>query len=155
MKKLKIEIQQADVLPVPAATSSESVTVALPALITAEGPEASERFFTFFTDNIRNPNTREAYLRNARRFFRWCDDRRLSLKDIRSYHVSAYIEELSLTHEAPSVKQHLATIRMVFDWLILGHIVTINPAQAVRISPALIFLSLLGPAWCELNTGFP
>jgi integrase/recombinase XerD len=46
--------------------------------------------------------------------------------------VSAYIEELQLTHEPPSVKQHLATIRMLFDWLILGHIVTINPAQAVR-----------------------
>jgi site-specific recombinase XerD len=132
MEKLMNELSKTDTPPVPAVPSSPSVTFALPAVITAEGPEASERFFTFFTDNIRNPNTREAYLRNARRFFHWCDDRQLLLKDIRSYHVSAYIEELSLTHEAPSIKQHLATIRMVFDWLILGHIVTINPAQAVR-----------------------
>jgi site-specific recombinase XerD len=132
MEILKNELDEADKPTVSVVTSSPSVTVALPAVITAEGPEASERFFTFFTDNIRNPNTREAYLRNARRFFRWCEDRQLTLKDIRSFHVSAYIEELLLTLDAPSVKQHLATIRMLFDWLILGHIVTINPAQAVR-----------------------
>jgi site-specific recombinase XerD len=132
MEKLKSETSKTDTPLVPAVPSSPAVTVVLPAVITAEGPEASERFFTFFTDNIRNPNTREAYLRNARRFFHWCDKRRLTLKDIRSFHVSAYIEELSLELEAPSVKQHLAAIRMLFDWLILGHIVTINPAQAVR-----------------------
>ena len=56
----------------------------------------------------------------------------MALRQIKSFHVSAYIEELALTHEAPSVKQHLATIRMLFDWLILGQIVTVNPAQAVR-----------------------
>ena len=57
---------------------------------------------------------------------------RLALKDIKSFHVSAYIEELGQTHTAPSVKQHLATIRMLFDWMILGQVVEINPAQAVR-----------------------
>ena len=33
---------------------------------------------------------------------------------------------------APSVKQHLAAIRMLFDWLILGQIIPMNPAAAVR-----------------------
>jgi site-specific recombinase XerD len=132
MEILKNDDPNADTPAVPVVAGSASTAFTLPAVIAAEGPEASERFFTFFTDTIRNPNTRAAYYRNSRRFFRWCEDRRLALKDIRSFHVSAYIEELSLTHEAPSVKQHLATIRMLFDWLILGHVVTINPAQAVR-----------------------
>jgi site-specific recombinase XerD len=132
MEILKDEPKEAETPTVPAVVEPPRVAVTLPAVIAAEGPEASERFFTFFTDSIRNPNTRAAYLRNARRFFRWCEGRRFGLRDIRSFHVSAYIEELSLSHEPPSVKQHLATIRMLFDWLILGQIVAINPAQAVR-----------------------
>ena len=55
----------------PATLDPESRGFMLPAVIAAEGPEASERFFTFFTDTIRNVNTRAAYYRNARRFFRW------------------------------------------------------------------------------------
>jgi site-specific recombinase XerC len=33
---------------------------------------------------------------------------------------------------APTVKQHLAAIRMLFDWLVVGHIVETNPASSVR-----------------------
>ena len=33
---------------------------------------------------------------------------------------------------SPSVKQHLAAIRMLFDWLVIGQIVPSNPASAVR-----------------------
>jgi integrase/recombinase XerD len=120
-----------DDAPLPA-TIERAATTTIPAVIADEGPKASERFFTFFTDTIRNKNTRAAYYRNARRFFDWAQARRLALKDIKSFHVSAYIEELGQTHTAPSVKQHLATIRMLFDWMILGQVVEINPAQAVR-----------------------
>src|SRR5207249_2296134 len=33
---------------------------------------------------------------------------------------------------APSVKLQLAAIRMLFDWLVVGQIVPVNPASAVR-----------------------
>jgi site-specific recombinase XerC len=33
---------------------------------------------------------------------------------------------------APDVKQQLATVRMLFDWLITGQAVPFNPASAVR-----------------------
>ena len=88
------------------------------------GDKASERFFT---DTIRSKNTRAAYYRNAMRFFAWAAARGLALPAIKSYHVSVYLEELSLDHAAPSVKQHLATLRMLFDWLILGQILDVNP----------------------------
>src|SRR5271167_2867732 len=107
-------------------------TMPIPVAIADCGDKASERFFTFFTDTIRNKNTRSAYYRNAMRFFAWASARGLSLGAIKSYHVSAYLEELILDHAAPSVKQHLATLRMLFDWLILGHVLEINPAAAVR-----------------------
>ena len=107
-------------------------TTIVPALIAAEGPRAEERFYTFFTDTIRNRNTRAAYHRNACRFLAWADRRGLALGTVKSYHVSAYVEEISLALAPPSVKQHLATIKMLCDWLILGHILEVNPAAAVR-----------------------
>ena len=53
---------------------------------------------------------------------------------IRTHHVSAYIEGLSRSYNGPTVKQHLAAIRMLFDWLIVGQVVGQNPAAAVRVS---------------------
>ena len=32
----------------------------------------------------------------------------------------------------PTVKQHLAALRMLFDWLVTGHVIDVNPAHAVR-----------------------
>ena len=34
--------------------------------------------------------------------------------------------------EKPTVKQHLAAIRMLFDWLVTGQVVATNPAHSVR-----------------------
>jgi site-specific recombinase XerD len=47
-------------------------------------------------------------------------------------HVAAYIEALQVRLAAPSVKQHLAAIRMLFDWLVVGQVVATNPAAPVR-----------------------
>ena len=32
----------------------------------------------------------------------------------------------------PTVKQHLASMRMLFDWLITGQVIDANPTAAVR-----------------------
>lgn len=55
----------------------EGATAIVPATIAAQGDRASERFFTFFTDTIRNKNARAAYYRNALRFFAWAERRGL------------------------------------------------------------------------------
>jgi site-specific recombinase XerD len=100
----------------------------VPALIAA----ASWRYVKFFTANIRNPNTRRAYARACNRFFAWCDDRGLTLTTIRPHDVATYIEERQATHSAPDVKQQLAAVRMMFDWLIVGQVAPSNLASAVR-----------------------
>lgn len=112
--------------------SAFAIRRSLPVVFHDAGPEAVKAFGTFFTDQIRNANTREAYLRNACRFFAWCDEHGLSLPEIESYHISAYIEELRLTASDATVKQHLASIKMLFDWLVIQQIVPRNPAAAVR-----------------------
>jgi site-specific recombinase XerC len=43
-----------------------------------------------------------------------------------------YIEALQATNAKATVKQHLTALRMLFDWLIIGQVLAINPAHAVR-----------------------
>jgi site-specific recombinase XerD len=103
-----------------------------PALISACGPKATRRYFEFFTANIRNRNTREAYHRALNDFFAWLDDTNVSLIDIEPVIVAAYVEYLGTIYSKPTVKQHLAAIRMCMDWLVVGQIIPMNPASSVR-----------------------
>lgn len=105
---------------------------AVPKIIAAEGADAVRRFIEFFTANIRNKNTRAAYVQAVGQFCRWCDRRRFSLELIEPISVAAYIEELGKIRSKPTVKQHLAAIRMLFDWLVVGQILPGNPASFVR-----------------------
>jgi integrase/recombinase XerD len=106
---------------------------ALPALIAGAGDRAALRFLEFFTVNIRNRNTRAAYARAAAVFLRWCEGQGITrLRDVQPVHVAAYIEHLSQEMSPPSVKQHLACIRMLFDWLVTGQVMPSNPAHSVR-----------------------
>src|SRR3954452_1772454 len=105
----------------------------VPATVADAGEQATYRFFEFFTANIRNPNTRRAYHRAALAFFAWTQERGLSLGAIRPPHVAAYVEEiLAKGQSRPSVKQALAALRMLFDWLVVGQVVPVNPAASVR-----------------------
>ena len=104
----------------------------MPATICAAGKTATRRYIEFFTANIRNRNTRAAYFRAVTDFFSWCDDRGLELYDIEPIIVAAYVEYLATIYAAPTVKQHLAAIRMCFDWLVVGQVLPQNPAASVR-----------------------
>ena len=103
---------------------------ALPATIAAAGEHASRRFIEFFTANIRNKNTRQAYGRAVREFFDWCEAHHRQLDQIDPITVAAYIEQHP--GSKPSVKQHLAAIRMLFDYLVTGQVIPFNPAASVR-----------------------
>ena len=104
--------------------------VVLPALIVDAGPDAVARFLEFFAARIANARTRAAYGRAVGQFLAWCEDRRLGLTAIAPLHVAAYIR----THpgSVPTVKQHLAAIRVLCDWLVVSQVLPVNPAAAVR-----------------------
>jgi site-specific recombinase XerD len=85
----------------------------LPVTIIRAGENAAWRFLEFFTANIRNRNTRLAYARAIGQFFHWCERRRIRLEQIHPSLIAAYIEQHS--GEPPTIKQHLAAIRMLFD----------------------------------------
>jgi integrase/recombinase XerD len=107
--------------------------LSVPATLEASGDDAIRRFVEFFTATIRNKNTRIAYARAVSGFFDWCDSRGITQLDlIEPIIVAAWVEELQESKSAPTVKQHLAAVRMLFDWLVTGHIVQVNPAASVR-----------------------
>jgi site-specific recombinase XerD len=107
-----------------------AASVAVPSLF-APDAAAGRRTVEFFTAHIRNVNTRKAYAPAGADFARWCERHRiLDLRSVQPVHVAAYIEQLSLA--APSVKQRLAALRSLFDWLVVGHVLPVNPAASVH-----------------------
>jgi len=105
----------------------------LPALIHEAGDHAQLRFLEFFTSNIRNPNTRRAYGRAVADFLQWCQEVGVgSITQVQPLHVAAWIELLSQQVSAPTVKQRLAALKHLFDWLVTGQVIPTNPAASVR-----------------------
>jgi site-specific recombinase XerD len=99
----------------------------------AAGDHAGMRFLEFFASTLRNPHTRRAYARAVRAFLTWCEDNGLpSITAVQPLHVATWIELQTHPRAAPSVKQQLAAIRHLFDWLVTGQIIPTNPAASVR-----------------------
>ena len=108
-------------------------SVTLPPIVAEAAPHVHMRFLEFFAANIRNPNTRRAYAKAARDFLTWCFDHGVrNLADIAPIHVAAWVEMLGQSLVAPSVKQRLAAIRHLFDWMVTGQAIATNPAASVR-----------------------
>lgn len=151
-------------LPCPAGMDSldvdsfaENIEAVFPTFFKDSPRHAGQRLADFFAANIRNPNTRAAYLQAVVQFLEWSERHRLTLREMTPFRVAAYVEHLrnrpdqDISRErqsprgrtfemvsrrtalaAPSVKQHLAAIRMLFDWLVVGQVIPMNPAGSVR-----------------------
>lgn len=103
----------------------------VPAMIAKTGADGIQRFLEFFTATIRNPNTREAYARAVGQFLVWCERRGIDdLRQITPMIVAAHVEKHP--GSPPTVKQHLAAIKGLFDWLVVGQVIPFNPASSVR-----------------------
>ncbi len=110
-----------------------STAFVLPTLVAAADDRAQLRFVEFFAVTIRNPHTRRAYVRAAGEFLSWCETRGVaSIVNVAPLHVAAWIEALGREVSAPTVKQQLAGIRHLFDWLVTGQVMPTNPAASVR-----------------------
>ena len=119
-----LEMPQAEATDAPSGTAivlapSDEI---LPALFTPT-LKAAERVFEFFTAQIHNEHTRQAYLVALRRFDQWCRARGLrQLSIIKPFHIAAFIKDLQQPKtpgdqplSPPTVKQHLAALRKLFD----------------------------------------
>lgn len=105
----------------------------LPALIDSADDRTRTRFAEFFAANIRNVHTRRAYVRAVGEFLGWCEQAGVSaITAVQPLHVASWVETKSRELSAPTVKQQLAAIRHLFDWLVTGQVVAVNPASSVR-----------------------
>ena len=103
----------------------------VPALIADIGPEATKRYFEFFTVPIRNKNTRIAYYHAIGQFLDWCQRAGFrGLEDIEPITVAAYVEQHP--GSPATIKQHMSAIRMLFSWLTEKGILAMNPAREVK-----------------------
>ena len=108
-------------------------TFPAPFLIERAGASTKKKFFEFFTVPIRNANTRAAYYRAIQQFLDWSDRAGYQhLEDIEPITVAAYIETLQRQAAPPTVKQHMAAIRMLFSWLTEKGVLAMNPAREVK-----------------------
>ena len=103
--------------------------ISTPQMIANAGDAAKFAYEEFLLGRIRNPNTRRAYERAARRFFEWCEGHR-TLTNITPADVGRYLDGLDLSDT--SKKLHLAALRHLFDELVTRHVVVLNPATSVR-----------------------
>jgi len=104
----------------------------LPSVFTAQ-PKARARLRDFFSSHIRNRNTRRAYLEAVRQFSAFCAQHGIvDLAQVEPIHVAAFVEDQLREHSKPTVKQRLAALRMLFDWMVVGQVLPVNPAHAVH-----------------------
>ncbi len=109
-----------------------TLRTSLPSLFTAR-PEPRKRMRDFFSSHIRNKNTRRAYLEAVRQFSAFCARHGIEdLAQVEPVHVAAFVEDQLREHSKPTVKQRLAALRMLFDWMVVGQVLPTNPAHAVR-----------------------
>lgn len=143
--------------PLDAEAFAESLEQSFPTVFRGTPPHAGMRLAEFFAAHIRNPNTRAAYLQAVSQFLEWAELKKLALKDMNPFRLAAYVETLATRStqpierarlsrkgksysvtvsrtklSKPAIKQHLAAVRMLFDWLVVGQVMPMNPAASVR-----------------------
>jgi len=108
-----------------------SLVGSLPSIISATSSHAEEKFLEFFFATIRNKNTREAYVRAVMQFLDYMQVNNIeNLNQIRPLMVASYIEQHPSSKQ--TVKQHLAAIRMLFDYLVVTQVIENNPVSSVK-----------------------
>ena len=125
-------IPTSDSITLPSARQLPALYRSVPTLFAAAGKSAWDRCLEFFTAHIRNRNTRAAYARAVGQFSDWCATRGIQLSQLTPFLIAAYIEEAGQRCAPPTVKQHLAAVRMLLDFLVVGQIIPANPASSVR-----------------------
>lgn len=154
---LAVVVREKHAAPLDAEAFAEGLETSFPTVFKGTPAHAGMRLAEFFAAHIRNPNTRAAYLQAVGQFLEWAESNNLTLKELNPFRIAAYVETLpkrgsksierarqskkgnlftiTVTRtklSKPSIKQHLAAVRMLFDWLVVGQVMPMNPAASVR-----------------------
>lgn len=100
----------------------------VPAIITAAGEDAVQRYRAFFHQDCLGSNTSQVYGSIIRRFFRWAEQRGLALETICSSDAAAFCDEVC----RGSTANYLSAIRSLFRYLATTGVITTNPLETRR-----------------------
>lgn len=101
-----------------------------PAVFLKDGEKTWQRVLEFFTAQISNDNTRRAYLQAVKQYITFLDKHNLSLKTANPVVIATYIKSLKIS--PASIKQHLAGIRVLYDYLVTKGELPYSPAISVK-----------------------
>ena len=91
---------------------------ATPTIIARAGPTTRKKVFEFLRSRSATLTHEQAYYRAIQQFLAWAERAGYQeLEDIEPITVAAYIESFQRQAAPPTVKQHIAAIRMLFSWL--------------------------------------
>ena len=106
-----------------------------PLAVASASPNALHAILQFFAAELRNPNSRRAYIHAAQDFFRHAATMPASnrIDTITSLHVSSWVEAMMRDGlSPPTVKLRLAAVGTLFQSLVRERVVSNNPATVVR-----------------------
>jgi len=98
--------------------------------------EATERFGTFFSERLTKPGTTVAYGIPLARFFVWLESQTNSLQEVDFPLLQSYRDKLDEEFSRAYVNLQLAAIRSLFDWLVTGSCISVNPCGSLRSTQA-------------------
>lgn len=116
-------------------TQALAILPSLPPALAKGSPDLLRGVLEFFAAEIRNPNTRRAYINAIEDFFSYASslpggDR---LDTITPIHIASWLEHMGRVGlSVPTQKQRLAAVKRIFQSLTAQQIIRINPAPAVR-----------------------
>ena len=114
------------------APSDVEQAATLPAIIGGNA-RAVAALEDWYFGEVANDNTRAAYRRAIVRFNAWAGAEGYSLPQLRAPQMRDYLKEMERSGlSAPTIKQHLAAIRAVFNALMRAGEIEANPAASVK-----------------------
>lgn len=123
-------------LPSPDASRPLNINVMglnIPAIFAGKDHAHAIHVAEFFAAHIRNVHTRRAYLRAVSRFAGFCEQYDIvDLQTVQPLHVAAWVEHECQRYSKPTVKQGLAAIKALFDWMVVKQAIAYSPASSVR-----------------------
>ncbi len=97
--------------------SNGPMAIHVPKIVESMGSAAVARYVEFFTADDPQPRDESSLHACSAGFFSWCEQHGIDFQDIQPIVIGTYVEYQHSRLAPPTVKLHLAAIKMLYDYL--------------------------------------